>query len=42
MAKGKVAASGGSDHRVAHCQFNLLLSDSESDDEMHASEFDDR
>jgi hypothetical protein len=40
-AKGKVAASGGSGHHVAHCRFDLLLSDSEREEEINASEFDD-
>jgi hypothetical protein len=40
-AKGKVAASSDSCHHVAHCGFDLLLSDSESEGDINASEFDD-
>jgi hypothetical protein len=44
MALGKVAASGNSGHHAAHCELQvlyLLLSDSDSEDEINASEFDD-
>jgi hypothetical protein len=41
---GNVAASGEDGHHVAHCGlqvFDLLLSDYQSEDDIHASEFDD-